>query len=423
MANIDMPKIGTRSRTPGTLPGLLGIKQQGESEGLMGILAECPVCRSKQAIKNKSCKKCSENLDKAKKSKRVKYWINYRFPGGKQKREYVGYSIQEARDALGKKMSQKRENKLFDIREDTTWTFKQLSEWYLNLESVKGLKAHGRKKTSLDHFNKLYGDMIIGEIKLTDLEDYQMKRKKEGMSDKTVDLEIGDIKTMVNKAFYNDMVSGETLKAFKRTKNLMKRNANARDRILSPDELRAICEEAPAHVRNAVLIGYHSGMRRGEILQLRWPMLDLKARTITLEAYMTKDNEKRIVPISDSLMETLKKIPRHIHDDHVLIFRQKPLDTLGKALKRACERAGVPYGRHTKNGFTFHDLRHTFNTNMRKAGVAESVIMAITGHSTREMFDRYNTVDLDDTRKAVDQLEVFFQSVDQNVDQTKISAQ
>ena len=53
---------------------------------------------------------------------------------------------------------------------------------------------------------------------------------------------------------------------------------------------------------------------------------------------------------------------------------------------------------------------------MRKAGVPESVIMAITGHSTREMFDRYNTVDMADTRKAVDQLEVFFQSVDQNVD-------
>jgi hypothetical protein len=39
---------------------------------------------------------------------------------------------------------------------------------------------------------------------------------------------------------------------------------------------------------------------------------------------------------------------------------------------------------------------------MRKAGVAESVIMKITGHSTREMFDRYNTVDGEDTRKAVD---------------------
>ena len=47
----------------------------------------------------------------------------------------------------------------------------------------------------------------------------------------------------------------------------------------------------------------------------------------------------------------------------------------------------------------------------------ESVIMKITGHSTREMFLRYDTVDVSDTRKAVDQMEGFLKSVDQNVDQ------
>jgi uncharacterized protein (DUF433 family) len=38
---------------------------------------------------------------------------------------------------------------------------------------------------------------------------------------------------------------------------------------------------------------------------------------------------------------------------------------------------------------------------MRKAGVSESVIMAITGHSSREMFDRYNTVDMEDIKGAI----------------------
>ena len=54
---------------------------------------------------------------------------------------------------------------------------------------------------------------------------------------------------------------------------------------------------------------------------------------------------------------------------------------------------------------------------MRKSGVPESVIMKITGHSTREMFLRYDTVDSLDIRKAVDQMEGFLKSVDQNVDQ------
>ena len=58
---------------------------------------------------------------------------------------------------------------------------------------------------------------------------------------------------------------------------------------------------------------------------------------------------------------------------------------------------------------------------MRKAGVQESVIMEITGHSTREMFDRYNEVDVEDGREALRRLEGFLgrgaENIDQNIDQ------
>ena len=56
---------------------------------------------------------------------------------------------------------------------------------------------------------------------------------------------------------------------------------------------------------------------------------------------------------------------------------------------------------------------------MRKAGVPESVIMEITGHSTREMFDRYNAVDEDDKRKAVEQLQDYFEKVTQTLPKTE----
>ena len=60
---------------------------------------------------------------------------------------------------------------------------------------------------------------------------------------------------------------------------------------------------------------------------------------------------------------------------------------------------------------------------MRKAGVQESVIMDVTGHSTREMFDRYNTIDEDDTRNAVDQMTAFLQNGDHPGDQVEKIAQ
>ena len=76
----------------------------------------------------------------------------------------------------------------------------------------------------------------------------------------------------------------------------------------------------------------------------------------------------------------------------------------------------LQYGKSNKDGLVFHDLRHIFNTNMRKAGVPESTIMEITGHSIREMFLMYDTIDEKNTRNALRQFENFLQSVDLNVD-------
>ena len=55
----------------------------------MAVLAECPLCHKKQSTKNKKCS-CGLKLDEAKKSKKVRYWITFRMPDGKQRRESVG---------------------------------------------------------------------------------------------------------------------------------------------------------------------------------------------------------------------------------------------------------------------------------------------------------------------------------------------
>lgn len=230
------------------------------------------------------------------------------------------------------------------------------------------------------------------------------------------------------KAFYNDLVGGDTLKAFERVKKLLKRNANARNKILTLDQFNHLMNYLPQHTRAILATGFYTGMRRGEILCLTWNKVHLKSRVIQLEAEDTKDNEPRNIPISNELYEILiahpTRLQEAIGDNHVFQYKGKPLKDIRAAFRTACHKAGIPYGRYTKDGFIFHDLRHSFNTYMRKSGVPESVIMKITGHSTREMFDRYNTVDAEDARRAIDQMQGYFasvdqnESVDQNVDQT-----
>jgi hypothetical protein len=67
---------------------------------------------------------------------------------------------------------------------------------------------------------------------------------------------------------------------------------------------------------------------------------------------------------------------------------------------RACHKAQVA-------NVTFHDLRHAFVTNARRAGIDYFRIMAITGHKTMAVFKRYNTVDEADLRQAMSQMDTY----------------
>jgi len=196
-------------------------------------------------------------------------------------------------------------------------------------------------------------------------------------------------------------------------KKLLRRNSNARDRILNRDEMTMLISLLPSHTRAILCIAFHTGMRKNEILSLTWDKVDMKKRIIRLEAQDTKDRERRRIPISKKLHAILESIPRAIHDNHVILYNGKPIRDIRAALVTACVKAGIDYGRFKKGGFVLHDARHTFNTNMRRAGVDRSVIMKITGHSTPEMFERYNTVDDGDIQEAVDRMTSFLESIDQ----------
>jgi hypothetical protein len=152
---------------------------------IIGILAECPRCHKKQAVKNRICV-CGADLVKEKRAKKVRYWVNYRLPNGQQRREYVGndengrpLGIEEARAAEGKRRAQKVENPgILEKVPAEKMTFTELAEWYLELKTVKKLSSFRRIKGILSNFNEAFGNRIVSTIKLQDLEEYQEKRER-----------------------------------------------------------------------------------------------------------------------------------------------------------------------------------------------------------------------------------------------------
>lgn len=392
----------------------------------MAVLAECPMCHRKQATKNKLCSSCGSDLDKLKRGKKVHYWIDYRLPSGKTRREHVGTSVEEARDANGKRRGQKRENRIFDILPESKMSFEELAGWYLKLKSVQKLSSFGRVEDCLKNFNKFLGNRIVNTLKAEDLENYQDHREKQGAAPATIDMEISVAKTMANKAFDNDKVDGRILKAFRRIKRKLKKGSNARDRTLSPEEYLGLQKEAPPHLQAILTVAYNTGMRIGELINLRWSYIDREKWFIRLPADETKEGKPKSIPLNQKVREILGTLPRHVHHDHVFTYKGQPISTrTRRSLKTACKNANIPHGRKDPKGFVFHDIRSTVKTNMLRAGVDKALRDVILGHSLQGMDAFYLKPSDDDLHGAMgkyttwldNQLTQVVANLDQTLDQ------
>lgn len=392
----------------------------------MSVLIECPHCHFKQSLSHKKCK-CNADLDKLKKSQKVKYWIDYRVDG-KQRREPVGFLLEEARAADGKRKSQIIENRIFEIMPDAKMTFGELIEWYLGLKSVKKLKSFERVEDALDNFKKAFGNKVVSTIKPLDLENYQVTREEDGKAPATIDMELTIAKTVVNKAFDNDLVGGRTLKAFRSIKRKLKRGSNARDRKLSIEEYVRLLGVASDHLRGILIIAMNTGMRKGEIFDLKWSYIDMKGGFIRLPKEATKEKQSKSIPINSNVKKVLGSLPRALHHDSVITYRGKPVDMgLRKSMIAACKAAGIEFGMNKQGGLRFHDIRGTVKTNMLKAGIDKALRDKLLGHSLQGMDAFYLKFTDDDLRQAMDTYTKWLDQqvkkikVDQSVDQGPIS--
>jgi integrase len=155
-----------------------------------------------------------------------------------------------------------------------------------------------------------------------------------------------------------------------------------RERVLtSAERERLLAELQPTGRRNVwmlsvVVLALETGMRRSELLALRWGDINLERRTATL--HMTKNGESRAVPLSTSAIQTLAAMPRSICG---AIF---PITACALAANfdKAVERADLP-------DLHFHDLRHTAITLMAKKLPNLIELAAVSGHKSLKMLQRY----------------------------------
>ena len=355
----------------------------------MAKLSECPLCHFKQSSQNKICK-CGCDLQKAKKNKKVRYWYDYRLDG-KQIREFVGETSGEADNGIEQIKYDNNQIRSADRRA----TFKQLSEWYLNLETVKKLKSYKDIKIVIDLLVETYFKNVkVNELTRTDIENYIAIKEAEGRSPRTIDKHIGILKTMLNRAYDDDKINPRILKAFKNIEKKLIPGSNERDRIISFPEFNGLLENTPDYFKPLFITAFNTGMRLGELRNLKWSMYDKYTEVFRLPPEICKEKRStaKIVPVNKFVREQLSIIIRCTHHDFIFTQQNREpykMFRIYKLFKRICDKAEIPYGQQIERGVTPHDIRRSVKTYMLKSGMNESYADIILGHALSGMNKRY----------------------------------
>lgn len=261
-------------------------------------------------------------------------------------------------------------------------------------------KSYAQDERVIAGLKAFFGDRPLDGLTPDLVEEYLAHRQKQGhqrreggsLSGCTLNREVACLKTILNRAILNRKIDRNPIQGIRRFKEY------SRNRTLTQEEFQALLRHCAAHLQPIVRLAYLTGMRCGEILGLRWNQVDLKNRIITLEAADTKTQEKREIPLAEAFIQLFQRIPRTLGCPNVFTFMGQPIKSVKTAFTMACRRAGI-------KDFRFHDLRHCAVTNLRKAGVSDSVIMSISGHKTDAVFRKYDRIDRDDRKNALQRVE------------------
>jgi len=211
-----------------------------------------------------------------------------------------------------------------------------------------------------------------------------------------------------------------------------------RQGTLSREKYTQLLAELPDYVRPVVTIGYHSGMRLGEIRGLRWKNIIWMDGIIRLED--SKNGEGREIPFGSEVETMVRELySRRLKDcDRVCyridrLGRARPIGDFRKVWRRACvklglgkwepetDRAGnpvfaeprtdrrrsLPKQKMIYNGLIFHDLRRSFVTDAEHAGAPRHEVMKLSGHKSESVYKRYAIGNRERRRAALAQIDEY----------------
>ncbi len=169
------------------------------------------------------------------------------------------------------------------------------------------------------------------------------------------------------------------------TPNLRLKENPSRTRRLLPGEYEKLmqsCKLNYAFWCPIIDFAIHTGMRRGELLQITWDMVHLEKKFITLPPEITKTNKSRNVPLQPKAIQILKEMPRSINGKIFPIG----VKNFERSWNSICRRSGI-------KGLRFHDLKREAISRLFEQGLSVSEVRLFVGNSlsTLSVYTQHNS--------------------------------
>jgi integrase len=267
-------------------------------------------------------------------------------------------------------------------------------DWGLSQDIMKAKASASDDLARAIHLKAVFGKRKAAQITPLMVDNFRIRMKKTNSEHTGKPFSGSSINKMVSLArriYYLGMDAGIVKSNPFARRGTFKEDAKGN--YIPVQEFWEIYKYLPDYMKPVVMVAYFTGMRRGEIIELEWDRVNLSEGYLNLTPDDTKTDEPRRIYFNaiKVLRDAFVEADRNKKNGQKLVFTKSdgspvPKWYIQRLFKKACLKAKV-------HSYRLHDLRHSFNTNMTKAGVDQVVVMKLTGHKTFEMFSRYSHID------------------------------
>jgi integrase len=301
---------------------------------------------------------------------------------------------------LRKRLDELAEANIFGVGPVKAISFNDFTPEYLeHVNAVRSKSSQKKVPSMVRNLAKFFGTMVLSKVTRGDVQRWidkrsqERKKNKEQIKPATVVSEFVTLSAVFREARKRSYVSQDPCRGLS-----LPRVNNKVIRCLSDIEEERLMSGCSDTLRPVVQTGLYAGLRKEELLDLRWGDLDFDRALLTVEH--GKGEKKRYIPMIPELVEVLRAIPRHVSKEgpSPYVFNNPETGTrwvdIRKAWFAALKVAAI-------RNFRFHDLRHSFASRMVQRGVPLKAVQELLGHADIKTTMRYAHLAPSDLEKAV----------------------